>query len=121
MSSNVFDKCALALGACAGLQRLELSSGVQLPATLKQAPVGVPLGLHIAEEAQVGRVCGCRAVPGCTWPGGRQTGWEAEHGQSLLRTGAEHRPCNAIAPTSLAAPPSRPRCRRRSRGRGATA
>lgn len=82
MSSNVFDKCALALGACAGLQRLELSSGVQLPATLKQAPGGVPLGLHIAEEAQVGRVCGCEGVPGCIWPGGRQTGLVAGQGQA---------------------------------------
>lgn len=53
MSSNVFDKCALELGACTALQRLELSSGAQLPATLKHAPAGVPLGLHIAEEAQV--------------------------------------------------------------------
>ena len=54
MGCNAFDKCTLQLGACTGLQRLELSSGAQLPATLKHVPRGVPLGLHIAEEAQVG-------------------------------------------------------------------
>ena len=58
MSSNVFDKCGLELAGCTALQRLELSSGAQLPATLKHAPAGVPLGLHIAEEAQVGWVRG---------------------------------------------------------------
>lgn len=52
-----FDKCALELGGCAGLSRLELSSSVQLPATLKHAPRGVPLGLHVVEEAQVGLAC----------------------------------------------------------------
>ena len=65
MSSNVFDKCGLELVGCTALQRLELSSGAQLPATLKHAPAGVPLGLHIAEEAQVGWVRGGRAAPRC--------------------------------------------------------
>jgi hypothetical protein len=53
MGCNVFDKCALHLGAATGLQLLELSSSMQLPATLKHAAPGATLGLHIAEEAQV--------------------------------------------------------------------
>ena len=53
MGCNVFDKCALHLGAATGLQLLELSSSMQLPATLKHAAPGAILGLHIAEEAQV--------------------------------------------------------------------
>jgi hypothetical protein len=50
----VFDKCALELGAATRLELLEVSSGCQLPATLKHAARGARLGLHIAEEAQVG-------------------------------------------------------------------
>ncbi|EFN57614.1 hypothetical protein CHLNCDRAFT_57172 [Chlorella variabilis] len=50
---NVFDKCVLELGAATGLQLLEVSSSVQLPATLKHAAHGAVLGLHIAEEGQV--------------------------------------------------------------------
>lgn len=53
MRCNVFDKCAVELGGACGLQLLELSSSVQLPAALKHAAAGCTLGLHIAEEAQV--------------------------------------------------------------------
>lgn len=35
----------------AGLRLLELSSGAQLPASLKHAPCGAVLGVHVAEEA----------------------------------------------------------------------
>ncbi|KAL4444984.1 hypothetical protein ABPG77_004034 [Micractinium sp. CCAP 211/92] len=51
MRSNVFDKCALELGAATGLRLVELSSGAQLPASLKHAAGGAVLGVHIAEEA----------------------------------------------------------------------
>lgn len=54
MGCSVFDKCALELRAATGLRVLELSSSVQLPATLKHAPLSVELGLHIVEEMQVG-------------------------------------------------------------------
>ena len=77
MGCNVFDKCALHLGAATGLQLLELSSSMQLPATLKHAAPGATLGLHIAEEAQV-RASWCASIAGCpnTWPQ-CWTGWWA--------------------------------------------
>lgn len=53
MGSNVLDKVALELGGTTGLTRMELSSAAQLPATLKHAPRGVALGLHVAEEGHV--------------------------------------------------------------------
>lgn len=58
---NVFDKCVLELGAATGLQLLEVSSSVQLPATLKHAAHGAVLGLHIAEEGQVRLAAGWRS------------------------------------------------------------